>query len=318
MRETLHDILLTLRLILDTIITGAADAAEVIALVGGEDRTDFEVYRIGLSRLAIITALLPIPILLLGIFGFSMWISVAGLIWAFFTILLSLLATPIALIIDAVWRKTTVGLGERYVRLTLHVLFSEMSFALMLIIVPVERRPELIPLLLLLALIIFIGVRLFGGFSIFNGRAITVIASVFFVAIIGSLFLPRTAELAMNAAKGIDNGVITVFTDSKLQTPSTTPPKAEVEVKEMVISREEGFRGVFAPAGSVVVTSWTPKSGEVITIDAQHPYQILIGGNSLPETRKTSPAGFWKWRTNGDPLGPIKVAIEQPGLLKIY
>ncbi len=212
MRETLREILLTLQLILDTVIAGAADAAEVIALVGGKDRTDLEVYQIGLSRLAIVMMLLPIPILLLGIFGFSMWISVAGLVWAFFTILLSLLAAPIALIIDAIWRRTAVGFGERYVRLTLHVLFAELSFALMLIVVPIDKRPELIPLLLLLALIIFIGTRLFGGASIFNGRAITVVASMIFIAIVISLFLPRTAELARNSAKGIDNGIVTTLT----------------------------------------------------------------------------------------------------------
>ena len=325
MRETLREILLTLRLILDTIITGAADAAEILALVRGRDRTDFEVYRIGLSRLAIIAALLPIPILLLGIFGYSMWISVAGLIWAFFTILLSFLAAPIALIIDAVWHRTTVGLGERYVRLTLQVLFAELSFALMLIVVPIDKRPELIPLLLLLALIIFIGTRLFGGASIFNGRAITVVASVIFITIIISLFLPLTAKLARNSAEGIDNGIVTTLTMKPSLAEAgiapnvlNAPPMPKPNLKEIVVTPEEGRNGVFLPTGSVAVTSWTPPIGTIITIDAQHSYQIIIGGDGLSETRKANPAGFWKWRTNGNPLGPIKVAMEQPGLLKIY
>ncbi|MCR4275302.1 MAG: hypothetical protein NUV83_00900 [Candidatus Wolfebacteria bacterium] len=316
MRETLREILLTLRLILDTIITGAADAAEVIALVGGDNRTDFEVYRVGLSRLAIVMMLLPIPILLLGIFGFSMWISVAGLVWAFFTILLSLLAAPIALIIDAIWRRTAVGFGERYVRLTLHVLFAELSFALMLIIIPIDKRPELIPLLLLLAFIIFIGTRLFGGTSIFNGRAITFVASMIFITIVISLFLPRTAELARNSAKGIDNGIVTTLTMKPSNAEAGVAPSAPV-LKEIVVTPEEGRNGVFIPAGSVAVTSWTPPIGTIITIDAQNSYQIIIGEGS-GETRKAGPVGFWKWKTNGNPLGPIKVAMGQPGLLKIY
>jgi len=290
MRETLREILLTLRLILDTIITGAADAAEVLALVRGRDRTDFEVYRIGLSRLAIIAALLPIPILLLGISGYSMWISAAGLIWALFTILLSLLAAPIALIIDAVWRRTTVGLGERYVRLILHVLFAELSFALMLIVVPIEKRPELIPLLLLLAFIIFIGTRLFGGASIFNGRAITVVASVIFITIVISLFLPRTAELARNSAKGIDNGIVTALTmkpslaeagiaPSVPVAPGTLPTKGTM----IIVSEEEAARGFTLAAGMRAQTI-TAKS---IELDASQEYLLI--DTQFNEYRK--PAG---------------------------
>ncbi len=310
MRETLSEILLTLRLILDTVITGAADAAEVLAFVRGENRTDLEIYRIGLSRLAIAAALLPIPILLLGIFGFSMWISIAGLIWAFFTILLSLLAAPIALIIDAVWHRTTVGLGERYVRLTLHVIFAELSFAMMLIVIPIEKRPELIPLLLLLALIIFIGTRLFGGAFIFNGRAITVVASMIFIAIVISLFLPRTTALARTAARGIDNNVVAVFSLNSPTKPTEigTNQKILVGMEFPIKPGEDNY--LFATSVKGKRTEYKLEANQPIIIRSAQP------DGSLRDFRLGP--GRFGWEVLRDQqAGQLRVRSEQPAVLRI-
>lgn len=196
------NLLRSLRAILAVLIGEVADISRRVALMPpppyspwfSQEENDFRMYRDALVRLFIYVALFPIPILVLGVIGGLGWvIATAALLWVIPTIALLAVATPLGILWNLFSKKSeSDSKGPRYVRFALSVLYFELSFALLLIVVPVGNRLSALPIILLCITLIGLGRYLKGWFM---KGAVYSVAGLVVIVLVFSLYLPNTYEL---------------------------------------------------------------------------------------------------------------------------
>lgn len=188
-----------IRAILAILIGEVADISRRIALmpqpafvVGmSQEEQHFTMYQRALVRLLMYVALFPLPILVFGVIGGFGWlVATAALFWAIPTIALLVVATPLGIVWNVFsGRSENDGLGKRYVRFALSILYGEMALALLLIVVPVRNHLSALPIVLLCAVMIGIGRYLQGKFA---KNIVYSAASVTMTVLILSFYAPRT------------------------------------------------------------------------------------------------------------------------------
>lgn len=115
-------ILKSAQLLVQTMVLGAEHAVSKVGTMAGADMK-------GLFGLFMLVTMVPIPMLLLGIFGGLPWVSAtAGLWWCFWTILLFGAAAPVGLLMELL-TGGAAGTGQRYVRHAAGVLVTGFCFA---------------------------------------------------------------------------------------------------------------------------------------------------------------------------------------------
>jgi hypothetical protein len=149
------------------------------------------VYLGAIRRLLIIIAVIPIPLLAIGIWGEIGWlVAMVGLLWAIPTLILTFVATPIGLLINLLKEEDEKSAtGSRYMRMALGLLFAEMSFALLLVLVPVRNNLAALPVLAIAAAII--GILNFGVKAEFFRSLMKTAATITIVAMVVSFYFPR-------------------------------------------------------------------------------------------------------------------------------
>ncbi len=186
----MHSILQALWFLVQEVweIAGAGvEFTQVITRVNSHGLSDRQIYLAGLRRLAILVIVLPIPLLGASIWLGGSWAASAGMIWAVAFLLLSLVAAPIGMIVAALG-STTRESGEKYVRVVLSVVFSELLVAFFLAVVPIRNNISALPLLALCAFIIILA----GMKFLRKGLVIAAVAA--FALLVFSFFFPRTFE----------------------------------------------------------------------------------------------------------------------------
>jgi hypothetical protein len=163
-----------------------------------------------LLLLAGVTIFLPAIPALIGLIGGWGWlIALAGLFWGISALLLFVLAAPLGIFINGVLgilglQATVPRAGRRYIVYTGTVLLFGMFFALMAALLPWRSNPAAIPLILLAAAILAVAGAVFGTGGIL-GRGVVIFAtSLILVALVTSLFLPRTFSAISSARSGVD------------------------------------------------------------------------------------------------------------------
>ncbi|MEK7542911.1 MAG: hypothetical protein AAB503_01215 [Patescibacteria group bacterium] len=131
------------------------DLTRKLAFVGKPNgRSVGHVYLISLLRLGIAFVVIPIVILLFEITIGKGWIVLIGrTLWVVCTVFLALAMFPIGVLVTALLGKPKDSV-KKYVNLIGSVLLFELSFALFVIIIPIQNNPDAIPVFLLAAAII--------------------------------------------------------------------------------------------------------------------------------------------------------------------
>jgi len=187
------EILKSAQLLVETLLMGAERAASRVGSMAGT-------YMKGLFGLFVLVSVVPVPMLLVGIFGGLPWVTAtAGLWWCFWTMVLFGAAAPIGMLIELLTGGAS-GSGQRYVRHAAGVLVTGLCFALFTALIPVHEHLTLLPILLLAALILA-----FLGSSLFSRRMIMFVVTLVFLGLLFSIFFPLTAKEVTERTRGLDN-----------------------------------------------------------------------------------------------------------------
>jgi len=163
-----------------------------------------------LLLLAGVTIFAPTILALIGLIGGWGWlVALAGLLWGISALLLFVLAAPLGILINGVLgvlglQATVPRAGRRYVIYTGSILLFGMFAALMAAILPWRSNPAAIPFILLAAAILAVAGAVFGTGGILGRRMVIFVTSLVLVALVISLFFPRTFSSISNARVGLD------------------------------------------------------------------------------------------------------------------
>lgn len=195
-----------LDLILDICYTGWLGAGHLAHLA----RPRAEQYLRVLLVLAGVTVIVPaIPALIGLIGGWSWLVALAGLLWGISALLLFVLAAPLGILINGALgvlglQATVPRAGRRYIVYIGTVLLFGMFFALMAAILPWRSNSAAVPLIFLAATILAVAGAVWGTGGVL-GRGVVIFAtSLVLVALVTSLFLPRTFSAVSSARAGVD------------------------------------------------------------------------------------------------------------------
>lgn len=160
-----------------------------------------------LAGLTILGPAIPALIGLVG--GWSWLVALAGLLWGVSALLLFVLAAPLGILINALLgvlglQATVPRAGRRYIVYTGTVLLFGMFAALMAALLPWRSNPAAIPLILLAAAILAVAGAAFGTGGVLGRGMVIFVTSLVLVALVMSLFLPRTFSSILNARVGLD------------------------------------------------------------------------------------------------------------------
>lgn len=175
--------------------------------------------QVTLARVTIIAVgivLFAVPLLVvIKVFTGWVWaIYAAAMIAAFFTIVLALVWTPLALLIGAALHpiqtilhpvRRTLLTGQTYVRSVAVILFAELMFAMGLLLVPFHQNIGAIPFFLLAGASVVLAGLLWGGYL--GPRFYRGVAATAFIFVTLSFFLPKTFEATSKKMGGIDEGI---------------------------------------------------------------------------------------------------------------
>jgi hypothetical protein len=160
--------------------------------------------------LAGVTIFLPAIPALIGLIGSWSWlVAIAGLLWGFFALLLFVFATPLGILVNTLLgvlglQATTSRAGRRYVVYTGTVLLFGMFAALMAALLPWRSNPAAIPFILLAAAVLAVAGAAFGTGGVLGRGMVIFVTSLVLVALVMSLFLPRTFSAVSSARAGVD------------------------------------------------------------------------------------------------------------------
>lgn len=237
-----REILRTLQLLFDLIMTGVADVTQVLTLINTHNKTRMEIYGAGLKRMAIIAILLPIPLLIVSVITRIYWLTAwVGIFWAITSVLLLLLITPIGLLIEVV-SGGVKGSGTRYINFVLGILLSELCITIFLVIVPIKNNYAVLPILIILAAILGIIGAIGANNSIFTKRLITTLATLLFIVLILSLFFPNLSRYTAIKAGKIDPEItklLTCMEEENRNKPECQNYKPVTPTPTLIIPTEE-------------------------------------------------------------------------------
>jgi len=200
-------------LILDLLYTAWLGAQHLAHIA----RPRAEQYLRVLLLLAGVTIFLPAIPALIGLIGGWGWlIALAGLLWGISALLLFILAAPLGIFINGVLgvlglQATTPRAGRRYVIYTGSILLFGMFFALMAALLPWRSNSAAIPLILLAAAILAVAGAVWGAGGVLGRGMVIFVTSLVLVALVMSLFLPRTFSAVSSARAGLDQHIADVI-----------------------------------------------------------------------------------------------------------
>ena len=195
-----------LELILDIFYTGWLGAQHLAHLA----QPRAEQYLRVLLVLAGVTIVVPVIPALIGLVGGWGWlVAIAGLLWGFFALLLFVFATPLGILVNTLLgvlglQATATRAGRRYVIYTGSILLFGMFAALMAALLPWRSNPAAIPFIFLAAAILAVAGAAFGTGGILGRGIVISVTSLVLVALVMSLFFPRTFSSISNARVGLD------------------------------------------------------------------------------------------------------------------
>lgn len=309
------NLLRSLRAIIAVLIGEVADISRRVALMPpppyspwfSQEENDFHMYRDALVRLFIYVALFPIPILVLGVIGGLGWvIATAALLWVIPTIALLAVATPLGILWNLFSkREESDPKGPRYVRFALSVLYLELAFALLLIVVPVGNRLSAFPIILLCITLIGLGRYLKGWFM---KGAVYSIAGLVATALVFSLYFPETYDVLrwwggtwdgkssekIGQAVGYPSHNTPTLSDSQVGGMNSAP---RMHVSQVAgVSENDVQSPNIAPAAAMAETTFTGKAGDVFestfTISKKN-------GESVRFESETHPTILWEREDGG-------------------
>lgn len=271
---------ITLRLLIDLLLTGIADTTQELTWVQGQNRSEIQVYFAGLKRMALIAILFPIPILILGILVQLNWlIAITGLLWVIATIILLILTAPIAILVE--WlQKDSNGKssnGKKYTNIVFAILLGELVFTTFIYLVPIHNNPSLIPILIVMAAILGIISAMGITSNIFTKKLITIIASILFLVFTASFFFPNLSRYTAIKAGKIDPEVTKLLAcmeeenrnKPECQSKNHPQPTAQTQ-KETTAKEEERF-----------YTAPSDRWSDNINIPPHYAFRIIDGGKIL-------------------------------------
>lgn len=184
----------TLSLLFESFMLEASELTAKIALIKSreEGESDLALYFRGLKRITLFVILFPIPILLFGIVKhMDVFVSIAGLCWAIPTTLLFALASPIGLLLSAITGRVQETV-TRYIKFAQTTLLVELTFTLVVSVVPIENNLGMLPVAIVAAAILGI-LSSMGIKTRFSKRAIAFFAANVLTVFLFSCFFPTLA-----------------------------------------------------------------------------------------------------------------------------
>lgn len=225
-----REIWITIRLVIDAILNGIADITQAITFVSGQNRTEIEVYFAGLRRMALITILLPVPVLILGIITGLGWLTaLIGIFWAICTLGLLLIAAPLGLLIEALL-NTIKGValketGQKYVKIVLGIYLIELTFTLFVSVVPIGNNLAAIPVVIIAATLLGI-LGATGTKTALTKKLIGGLTTVILIILTLSFFFPLTFKEGKKMREKMDKSIAAVLGGQVMA------PKAPVAVSQ--------------------------------------------------------------------------------------
>lgn len=191
-RQMIEKIPKTIRLLYETILFGAEET-------GKKAKPYASFYIKGLLMLALITFIFPLFVLILGIIGDWRWLRAsAGILYALLAFLLSLMASPIGILIESLTGGIK-GSGQRYIKWASGVIVTGLCVSLFTSIIPVKANLPMFFILIVASLILGI-----LNAWIFSRKVITALVSIIFIALILSFYFPITFETLGEKISEID------------------------------------------------------------------------------------------------------------------
>ena len=209
---------------IDGVLTDATELSRRLALVGKpEDESRRTIYLKSLKRLLLITTLFPIPLLLIGATQNLHWlVASTGLFWAFFTLLLSIIAAPVGILLE-VLLKGPKGSGKRYVNIVLWIFLVELTTTLFIAVVPLHNNIVVVPALLvasaLLAVLVVMNKKGEKFKRIVGGKA-----AILFTFFTLSFFFPESFMALGKVREKIDRGIAAIVQKPSSLLPEITRP----------------------------------------------------------------------------------------------
>jgi|SRR3989344_2971305 len=202
MRNLILDMLASIRLLALTIILDAEQAIDIVC-------TDQRVRRYlrGLGAFATIAMLFPIIPSGVGIIGGLPWLtSIAGLWCALWSIILFTWATPIGVLIDALFHASSIerpgkgfvksvsrvieGSGRRYLRFVLGVLFIELAITWVAAVLPLRANMGNIPIFIVVVALLFVSAEYYGVEGTLRRKIIRGLVILTLIGVIFSFLAP--------------------------------------------------------------------------------------------------------------------------------
>lgn len=214
----MSSIVKTIRLLFEAVALGISSVLE-------KAKATALLYLKGLLYLAIFGSLLPIVVLIVGIYADWQWLILFSGFWsALFTTILLYAASPIGILIEAL----TGGMAEssrRYLRRASVVPLIALCLSLFAMILPLREHTVALPLLILLSVVM-------GMLQVwvFQKKVVSVLVTVIFFGLLFSFFFPNTFEFIRLKAQRLD---VTTMTD----------PQRAVYTADMIMKDEKKFFG---------------------------------------------------------------------------
>lgn len=222
---------------------------------------------------------IPALIILKVVTGWSWAVYVAAFLAVAYTIILGLLWSPAAVFIGTILDPIhPIIAGRRYVRGVGIILFAELILSIGILAIPFHQNLGMLPIFFLVGATVVIATLIWGGYL--GARFYQGIATVTFLLIILSFFLPRTFNVVREKAGKIDENLAASLSGEKKEVDTAIRPtisacydaqnivakgKNEIIVRpncwsgNISIPPQSWFRIV--PEGNVTIRSW---SGRVI------------------------------------------------------
>lgn len=194
---------------------------------------------------AVVVILGPIPILVLGIVkGLGWLVSLVGIFWAFATLILILIGTPLGILVESLielasptsvstapgsrlnplnWIPKILGIlwggGQRWVSAVKGILLAELAFVLLVSILPIHNNLKALPVMLVAAAVL----GLVGGTTQRGRKLVSALATFLLVFFTISLFLPKSYG-ELDGVRGKADEKVAKVLRGEYQFSAPTPP----------------------------------------------------------------------------------------------